>query len=113
MALGKSFSEIDDMDADEVLMWQTYLALEPHGEKRLDYNAAQITQSIYTFMSILSKNSKNISIEKCLLKFQDPESTKDQQNRNVHTMLMAFGAKKIPKLKHQLETQLLAKKKDD
>jgi len=97
------------MEADEVLQWQYYLASEPRCWNRLDYNTAQICQSVYqTLISFSGSQKKSINLDECLLKFIDPNGDKSIENRKRikegMAMLQAFGGKidGVDKLKEDL-----------
>jgi len=69
--LGKSLAEIDQMEASEIFLWKYYIQSEPRGEKRFDYQFATVCQAIYTILSAFAKHPKPISLENCILKFQE------------------------------------------
>jgi hypothetical protein len=90
--LCKSLEEIDSMEADEVRGWQCYMQMEPRGETRRDYNAAQVTQALYTIMNALSQNPKPVNLETCLLKFEEvPEKQKSDTYKNAIKVMGLFG----------------------
>ena len=94
--LGKSLSEIDEMEASEVIEWQYWLALEPRGDFRRDYHAAQITHAVYSILQAFSKNSSKISLEDNLLKFTDADNAydiEDKNKKNAMAIMSAFGKK--------------------
>lgn len=101
--LSKSLEEIDEMQADEVLLWQHYLSEQPRGWRRLDYHAAQITQAVYTVISSFSSESEKIKLKDCLLKFED-QSSEDADKATIRNIMMIgrmFGknmAEKIPEI---------------
>lgn len=89
------------MEADEVLEWRTYLSLEPRGQLRSDYHAAQICYAIYTIMSSFSGGKNKIKLKDCLLDFEQKEKDLDKVTlKNVMIMAQAFGRNKagIPNL---------------
>ncbi len=88
--LGKDFSEIDTMPAEEVILWRAYLC-EPRGEARSDYHAAQVCQAIYLIATSISGGKSNIKLEDNLLKFTSVESgevsKEDADKRTLQTVM--------------------------
>lgn len=113
-------SEIDEMDAAEVRLWQQYLIAEPRGTHRDDWHSAQICHAIYTFMLGLSGgDSKKIKLQDCLLKFDDIDQTKTEEEKQKSIALQtamgimsAFGPENIPK-KFERDIKKLASKNFD
>ena len=91
-----------------MLLWQHYLTMEPRGEKRSDYHAAQITHAVYSFMLAMGNSKTKISLEDNLLKFkspfdvEDPKEIKKRELINALAIARAFGAKTLPKLEEDI-----------
>lgn len=102
--LSKSLKEIDEMEADEVLLWQEWMSSEPRGMRRMDFHAAQITQAIYGIMNRFTAGSKPVRLKDCLLTFKTREADNQQDNlKNAIVLLAAFGGKnKISSLEKDL-----------
>lgn len=89
--IGKSLSEIDDMDAVEVQMWRLYLS-EPRAEDRSDYHAAQICHAIYTVIQSFSGGKVKMELEDNLLRFTTEEEKEDQSMyKNIAALAAMFG----------------------
>jgi hypothetical protein len=97
------------MQANEVYMWQTWLTQEPRGMRRHDYHAAQISLAIYTILQSFSGSNKKIGIEDSLLKFEEVNSQKRQEDQNITNalaMLQMFGRGKHSDSLSKLENDL-------
>ena len=61
------------------------MAMQPRGEERADYHAAQVcTTVMQTVSSIFAKKGtvpKSIPLSDCLLKFKEPESLKSEKDK--------------------------------
>ena len=82
----------------EIILWKAYLQCEPHGERRNDWHAAQISHAIYTFMSGFSKSKTEIKLEDNLLKFESPFDKKEIDPneatlKNIMTLTKIFNTK--------------------
>lgn len=104
-------SEIDEMDASEVSLWQYYLVKEPRGERRSDWNTAQICHAIYTFMIGLSNGDiSKVKLEDNLLKFKEIETADNEIEKQkaiamktAMALMSSFGVKTPKKLDRDLK----------
>lgn len=102
--LSKSIAEIDSMEADEVRGWRVYMAMEPRGEERRDYNAAQVCQAVYTVIAALARDSQEVKLETCLLKFKEKkEKAKSDSYRNAVRMMGFFGGDIARKMRADIQ----------
>ena len=66
MRLGKTLAELEQsMSASEFYYWVAFAKLNPIGDERHDWHAAQITSSIFR-----SQGAK-VSFDDCLIKFRE------------------------------------------
>tara|TARA_R110000868_G_scaffold329682_1_gene590479 strand:+ start:442 stop:732 length:291 start_codon:yes stop_codon:yes gene_type:complete len=79
-------------DIIEINLWTQYLSMEPRGDDKSDWHAAQVTQSIYTILSSFSKNQKPPKLNDCLLKFES-ERPKSDNKKNIMIMKAMFKNK--------------------
>ncbi len=73
--------------------WERYAELEPFGEKRADYRAASICATIANVNR--GKGQKAYAVEDFVLKFEQPESTRQtwqQQLAIANAIALAFNA---------------------
>ena len=86
-----TLGDIDDMDAAEVMAWRYWLAIEPRGDRRSDYRAAQVSQAVYSVITSFG-GKKAPTLKQNLLSFERPKNdTQEQALRNAAVVLAAFG----------------------
>jgi len=79
------------MSSKEVSAWQAYEAIEPFGERRADYRAASICQTI-----ALANGAKDVKLEDFLLSRYDPEPAVAPDLRGLAHALGAKVVKREP-----------------
>lgn len=68
------------LTAKEFRAWEIYHEVEPFGDLRADYHAAQVVQMLHAVNR--GKGQKALTLEECLLKFaqeEKPKQTPEQQ----------------------------------
>jgi len=80
---------IETLTLYELNLWRVYLQSQPRGELREDWRTAQICKGIYDIGASFSKSSRNVPLDKFLLKFSSPE-------KNVLSGILGIFGKCVP-----------------
>jgi len=87
---------LEDMPEPELRVWQEYLASEPRGDRRGDWQSAQLAKALHDIALGFNGKSNPMALDQYLLKFESVDPA-ELTRRNLQAARAIFG-KVVPTL---------------